>query len=342
MKPSIPLRVGVSPGQIVASQRARLIDAIAQVISETGIHSTSVTRVSHRAGLSRASFYRHFPSIEECLDHALDRVTLQLGTAVADAYGDAVWPQGAVAGLTAILDYFEAKPWMAHLCLVTSLPKRSATLHRHREALKTLRLPIDLPSTAYPSATHPYPWTAEATSASIAGILRSAIIHETVPPFIKLLPPLVDTVLRPYFEPALVRRAIAEATTTAIRSSTAQRTTTNEPSCEVPARLLLPRAHRARACMLYLAFHPGASNQEVARGIGISHHGQISTILNGLARSELLTKQSRGAGRPNVLHLTPHGVAVASALRAFLPMQSGDASRGDCRARQRTPQAAVP
>jgi hypothetical protein len=82
----------------------------------------------------------------------------------------------------------------------------------------------------------------------------------------------------------------------------------------LPVMLSNPSARRARECLLFLASHPGASNREVAAGIGVTHQPQISRLLSCLARENLLSKQSEGAGRRNAWWLTPRGERVAHRL----------------------------
>jgi DNA-binding MarR family transcriptional regulator len=62
---------------------------------------------------------------------------------------------------------------------------------------------------------------------------------------------------------------------------------------------------------------PGASNREIAESSGIVDQGQISKLLNRLARLELIVNlgggQERGAS--NAWHLTPRGGQVERATR---------------------------
>jgi hypothetical protein len=67
--------------------------------------------------------------------------------------------------------------------------------------------------------------------------------------------------------------------------------------------------------VLYVAEHPGASNQKIATGIGIRHLGQASTLLARLEQMEVLIKQAGGAGRPNAWTLSPHGQGIARSLK---------------------------
>jgi AcrR family transcriptional regulator len=78
-----------------------------------------------------------------------------------------------------------------------------------------------------------------------------------------------------------------------------------------------PRSHRARACVVYLAAHPGASNRQIAEGIGVARHSQMSSLLARLAGTGLLLKRPGRPGRPNAWSLTERGVQVTLALRRW-------------------------
>src|SRR3954471_7256007 len=57
---------------VLASQRGRLLDAIAKVVAEKGYAATSVADVIELAGVSRKTFYEHFRDKEACFLAAYD------------------------------------------------------------------------------------------------------------------------------------------------------------------------------------------------------------------------------------------------------------------------------
>ncbi len=58
--------------EVLASQRGRLLDAIAEVVAVKGYGATSVADVIGRAGVSRKTFYEHFRDKEACFLAAYD------------------------------------------------------------------------------------------------------------------------------------------------------------------------------------------------------------------------------------------------------------------------------
>lgn len=107
---------------------------------------------------------------------------------------------------------------------------------------------------------------------------------------------------------ALIRAILAE------RAAAAPSGLAPDLPVEIPSVLRDPRAHRARSCLRYLAEHPGASNRQIADGIGIARHDQTSTLLSRLAGMGLIAKHPGAPGLPNAWTLTQHGANVALAL----------------------------
>lgn len=67
-----------------------------------------------------------------------------------------------------------------------------------------------------------------------------------------------------------------------------------------------------------IAGHPGASNREIAEGSGIVDPGQISKLLNRLARLELVENLGggRAKGVANAWQLTARGAQLERTTRA--------------------------
>ena len=68
--PRGPHRLGRA--DVLASQRGRLLDAMAEVVAQRGYGATTVAHVIEHAGVSRKTFYEHFRDREECFLAAYD------------------------------------------------------------------------------------------------------------------------------------------------------------------------------------------------------------------------------------------------------------------------------
>lgn len=51
---------------VAGSQRVRLLDAVARVVADKGYGAATVADVIALAGVSRRTFYEHFPGLEDC------------------------------------------------------------------------------------------------------------------------------------------------------------------------------------------------------------------------------------------------------------------------------------
>lgn len=58
--------------EVLASQRGRMVEAIAEVVAKRGYGATTVADVVDRAGVSRKTFYEHFRDKEACFLAAYD------------------------------------------------------------------------------------------------------------------------------------------------------------------------------------------------------------------------------------------------------------------------------
>lgn len=77
-------RHGLSREEVAASQRERLLRAMAEAVAEHGYAKTSVAQVLRRAGVSRESFYEQFANKEDCFLAAYDEAaTVLLGIMAA-------------------------------------------------------------------------------------------------------------------------------------------------------------------------------------------------------------------------------------------------------------------
>lgn len=71
-------RHGLPRDQVVASQRNRILNAVAAAMAENGYSRTSVAVILKAAGVSRETFYQQFRSKEDCFEAAYERALQQL------------------------------------------------------------------------------------------------------------------------------------------------------------------------------------------------------------------------------------------------------------------------
>ena len=126
-------RHGLSREAVVASQRARLIDAMAHVVAEKGYAATTVADVVERAGVSRRTFYEQFDDKEACFlaayDAGLAAVLGRVGVAV-EVNATAGWRDRARVGVEAFLALLASQPAFAQALQVEVLTAGPAALDR--------------------------------------------------------------------------------------------------------------------------------------------------------------------------------------------------------------------
>jgi AcrR family transcriptional regulator len=69
--------------QVAASQRARLLAAMTELLAERGYAGVTIGELARRAGVSRAAFYEHFADKEACLLAAYGRFAERVLAALA-------------------------------------------------------------------------------------------------------------------------------------------------------------------------------------------------------------------------------------------------------------------
>ena len=70
--------------QVTASQRARMLDAMAQAVATKGYAETTVADVVRVAGVSRKTFYQQFSNKQDCYRAAFDRAAGRVNAALDD------------------------------------------------------------------------------------------------------------------------------------------------------------------------------------------------------------------------------------------------------------------
>jgi AcrR family transcriptional regulator len=301
--------------QIRNLQRRRLLDAMAQVLVEEGLRGATVSRVCARAGISPSSFPSLFSSVEDCLLALFAQVTTRSVDAIVEAFErEPSWEDGVLAGLEALLVFLDSEPTLARVCLVDGPSGPPEALRRRAESLRPLRALVDGGRRSLADEQQPPALTADATIASVAGLLHAALCEGQAPPFIGLLGDLAGVVVAPYLGVAAARSQIERGNARAQILAKETSAPAREQAVAIPKVVRHASAHRRRLCLAYLAENPGVSNQAIAAGIDLHHHGQISTALSRLNEAGLLVLKPGGAGLANAWTLSAYGEQVARAL----------------------------
>ncbi|MET7485076.1 helix-turn-helix domain-containing protein [Streptomyces sp. NPDC005538] len=79
--------------------RGRLVMAAVDLFTEQGYDATTVAQIAERAGVTKSTFFRHFPDKRELLVAGQEELSQLLAEGIAEAPGDATPLETVAAGL---------------------------------------------------------------------------------------------------------------------------------------------------------------------------------------------------------------------------------------------------
>lgn len=124
---------------VAASQRARLITAMAELVAANGYAATSVADVLLASRVSRRSFYEHFSSKEDCFLRACEHGVAELFAHITtDIQPDSSIGTTVASGISAYLRSLQNSPAFAQIFLVEILGAGPSALERRSEVLRDI------------------------------------------------------------------------------------------------------------------------------------------------------------------------------------------------------------
>lgn len=127
-------RHGLSRADVAGQQRARILTAFAEVLTERGYVGTPVAAIIERAGVSRETFYEQFASKQECFVAALENTVQDLGALLTIALERPGSPIERFDRMLRIyLDALAAQPDTARLFLIETYAAGEDAMRRRLE-----------------------------------------------------------------------------------------------------------------------------------------------------------------------------------------------------------------
>lgn len=310
-------RVGPSGGeQISELSRRRILSAMAAVVAEHGVEGSSVARVVARARVSRATFYKVFADRDDCL-----LATIEQAVALARARAQAPWERHedwltrVREALHALLEFFEDEPELARLCIVHSSVDEPAITARRLELLAELASIIDGGRSG--ARNSPAPLTAEAIVNGTLGVIHRRLVQPEADGVLDVVNPLMSFIARPYRGASAARRELHRPRAATPNARERKETPgTRDGASRQLAHPGMRITYRTARVLSAIAAAPGLSNAEASKRAGVSDQGQISKLLNRLARLGLAKNTGEGQprGGSNAWHLTAEGERLAWSL----------------------------
>ncbi len=312
-----PGRDSLSRDKVDGIQRARILSAMASVVSEHGLPSASVSNVVSRAGVSRRTFYELFADREECFLATFDHALSFAGAAVLPEYErPGPWREQIRAGLAAFLEFLDEEPDLGAVCVVHSLGAGPPALERRRRIVQGLIAAVEAGGheagkrngKAAPAGA---PLTGEGVVGAVLAVVHARLVQPTGRPMVELLGPLMHMIVLPYQGAAAANRELSRA---APKARARPRRPSGDPLRDLDMRL----TYRTVRVLIAIATGPGASNRTVGEAAGIADQGQISKLLQRLTSLGLIENTGAGhsRGEANAWRLTGLGEEVERTIRA--------------------------
>ena len=118
--------------------RERLVVAAVDLFTEKGYDATTVAEIASRAGVTKSTFFRHFPDKRELLVAGQQTLSRLLADGIADAESDATPLQAVAAGLERASE--EVGPLNREIGPRLKAAVAASTELQERDALKTVGL----------------------------------------------------------------------------------------------------------------------------------------------------------------------------------------------------------
>ncbi|MDT0263352.1 TetR/AcrR family transcriptional regulator [Jatrophihabitans lederbergiae] len=119
--------------------RDRLVDAATRLFYREGLHTVGVDRLVAEASITRATFYRHFPSKDDLVVAYLDRVDGDLREAVTAATAG-VAPPNAVEALVGLIGRTVCSSGFRGCHFINAAAEYPDPAHSVRQAVERHRL----------------------------------------------------------------------------------------------------------------------------------------------------------------------------------------------------------
>ena len=292
-----------------------MLTAAVDAVEEVGYAGMTVAQVIGRARVSRKTFYDVFADREDCFLAAFEQALDQGRARVSEAHArQPDWRVAIRAGLAALLDAMDEEPGLTKLCVVEAQAAGPKVLERRGEAFAEAALALDRGRTTKGATGEPPEVTAEGLVGTVFTVIHTRVLERDRRPLIELLGPLMSMIVLPYLGARAAAREL-KLPTPNLQLAAGARTgrSVTDPLEGLNMRL----TYRTVRVLMVVSDNPRASNREIAVGSGIADQGQISKLLNRLARLELIENLGEGQekGAANAWQLTVRGAAVEHATR---------------------------
>jgi AcrR family transcriptional regulator len=195
----------LSRAQVNANQRLRIVLAMIAVVGEKGYAKSTIVDVAARAGVSRKTFYEHFPTRQECFLASYDAILAEGIRKVAGAYHKAEgWPGRVEAAIRTLFETAIENPAATRLALIEIAATGAAGIERREHALAQFEGFIRDGLELAPGAGTVPDTTLRAVVGGLNKVLYTHVRDGQHSKLLKLIPDLVNWATSYYPAPATI------------------------------------------------------------------------------------------------------------------------------------------
>jgi AcrR family transcriptional regulator len=195
-----------------SAQRARILSAAKQSLSEHPAEELTIARVRAAAGMSQAKLSDSFADRDELLVATFDDVARSAGAALQRARrSESSWLDGVRAGLTELLRLLDEDPGLARFLIAGSLAGNASLLMRRAQALSLLARALEQGAPPQSGEALPAPFGGEAVVGAVVAILHARLLEQPTPSLAPLRGSLMSVIVLPYLGVAAAREEVTRS-----------------------------------------------------------------------------------------------------------------------------------
>jgi len=189
---------GLSRGEVEASQRSRIVEAMIRLVGVRAFHEIGVADLVSAAGVSRKTFYEQFRNKEEVFAAAYDRALGELVAMMRDAAESSTGRRDRLAvRVTTLLTLLARDEAVARVCFVEVNAAGPLALDRRRHGTEELARAL----LGFGDG-EPVPIVALAAAGALGEVIHHEVVAGRSARLLATAPDLVETVLTPIWSEA--------------------------------------------------------------------------------------------------------------------------------------------
>lgn len=203
----------ITRGRAESDQRARILRALAELVSAEGYDEVTVKQIIKRAHVSYKTFYDRYPGKEAAFIALFDTVVAHSEAKIEQRLKPArlTWPEQVITVLRTLVEQITADPILARAVVVDARALGRVMGDRYEHAIRAYGPLLRAGRQFSPRAGELSETLEEALAGAVSWALYQRLLIGEAERLPEVLPALIELVLGPYLGPAKARSfALAE------------------------------------------------------------------------------------------------------------------------------------